>query len=339
MHNTSLTHTLAPRLSSCAGEASLASLTLFIVLALLPPFAWGQTAVVLKGPHSLGPAPIGPPSSATVSPANSRYKFFVISPPHSPYAVADGINNDRVVSGYYLDQSSVYHGFVFSGGQFRTVDYPGAAYTLLYGVSNQGEAIGYYNDGTADHVITYSVSSGAWGSLPDIPNYSLNQGYCINDGGAAVGNAYEGSTSVAWIWDPGTSSYSFFVAPGAAANGTFPSCLNDKNEIVGYYADSNGVYHGFLGAYGTYTTVDAPGAADTYPDGINNRGTIQGQLASSSGALEGFTATAGGVFHIVNYPGAQATAVVGINDAGDLCGSEGGTNFADARAFVAIPQQ
>ena len=44
-------------------------------------------------------------------------------------------------------------------------------------------------------------------------------------------------------------------------------------------------------------------------------------------------------FHIVNYPGAQATAIVGINDAGDLCGSEGGTNFADARAFVAIPQQ
>jgi len=216
------------------------------------------------------------------------------------------------------------------------VDYPGAAYTLLYGVSNNGEAIGYYNDGTNDHVITYSIGRGAWGSLPDIPGYSLNQGYCINDRGVAIGNAYQGAASVAWSWDPGTGSYSFFVEPDAAADSTFPSCINDKNEIAGYYIDSNGVFNGFLlSAHGAYTTIDFPGAADTFPDGVNNRGIIQGQIASASSALEGFVA-ADGTFEIVNFPGAQATAIVGINDSGDLCGSAGGVNFANSTAFVAL---
>jgi hypothetical protein len=244
-----------------------------------------------------------------------------------------------VVTGYYEDSSFNYHGFLWQNGALQTVDYPGAVDTSLGGLNNHGVAMGSYGDGATTHTVTYSVSTGAWTALPDIPNYSQNDGYCINDFGVAVGVAFEGSTSVAWIWDPATLSYTFFTVPGAAQYSTSPSCINDKNQIAGYYVDASGAYQGFIYEYDTYTIVTVPGAADTYPDGINNRGDIEGQIFDAAGAAEGFVATSGGRFTIVNYPGAGATAIVGINDRGDICGGYGGADFAEpVMPFVAIMQ-
>lgn len=62
-------------------------------------------------------------------PGQSHYKFITIGPKDSPYAVADGINNAGLVTGYYHDLSSVFHGFVWQKSVSKRVDYPGAAYT------------------------------------------------------------------------------------------------------------------------------------------------------------------------------------------------------------------
>ena len=309
--------------------ARIVSLTLAAAVG-----AWGQSSNIPKGPHPGNSAAVG-----LDTPASAQYKFIKIPVPNTSYAVADGINNARVVTGYYADSSSNYHGFVWQNGVLETVNYPGAQNTLLYGINNQGVAIGYYGDGTTNHAVTYTISTATWTSLPDIPDYSQNDAYCINDLGFAVGNAYEGSSSAAWIWDPKAASYSMFAVPGAAESTTSPSCLNNKNQVAGYYADSNGVYHGFLKEYGTYATIDFPGAADSFLDGINDAGIIQGQIIDASGAADGFVASPGGVFTEVNYPGAAATAIVGINDRGDLCGAAGRADFATAHAFIAILQR
>lgn len=277
-------------------------------------------------------------TAAAVTPDSAHYKFITIPTPNSNYAVASGVNNGGVVTGYYVDSSGNYHGFVWQGGAFQTVDYPGAVNTILGGLNDRGAAIGYWGDGTTNHTVIYSISSGNWTPLPDIPNYSQNDGYCINDSGNAIGNAFAGSTSAAWMWDSGTSSYSFFSVPEAAQYSTFPSCINDKNQVAGYYADTSGVYHGFLKEYGTFATINMPGALDTFPDGINNLGVLQGQIIDASGAAEGFLGTPGGQFATVNYPGSGATAIVGINDRGDLCGAYGTAGFATAAAFLAIFQ-
>jgi len=269
--------------------------------------------------------------------AGGRYKFITIRPENSPYAVADGIDNAGTVTGYYQDLNSHYHGFVWRNGVFQPVNYPGAMDTLLFGVSNRGVAIGYYGDGTTNHTVMYSVRSGAWSALPDIPNYTQNDGYCINDLGVAVGNAFSSSAAAAWIWDPASQAYSFLDVPGAAQYSTSPSCLNDKNQVAGYYADAVGTYHGFIEEGGAYTTVDVPGAADTYPDGIDNEGVIQGQIFDAAFVAEGFVGTRGGPFAIVNYPGSVSTAIVGINDRGDLCGAYGAADGAE-KAFIAILQ-
>jgi hypothetical protein len=199
-------------------------------------------------------------------------------------------------------------------------------------------AIGYYGDGATNHTAMYSVSDAAWSTLPDIPDYSQNDGYCLNDAGTVVGNAFGVSTSVAWIWDPATRLYSFFGVPGAAQYRTYPTCINDKNQISGYYEDTDGVYHGFLKEYGGFTTIAVPSTVEAYPGGINTWGVLEGQVVNGSGVAQGFAATPGGSFTLVEYPGAAATAIVGINDGGDLCGAYGGADFQPAAAFVAILQ-
>jgi probable HAF family extracellular repeat protein len=293
--------------------------------------AWGQTSSIVKGPH----APPNSSMAAADTPASAQYRFIPISTPQSTYAVADGINNAGLVTGFYIDSNSNYHGFVWQNGVLETVDYPGALDTRLNGVSNRGVAIGYYGDGFTNHAVTYTVSTGTWTALPDIPNYSLNEGYCINSAGFAIGNAASGNSMVAWIWDPKARSYSFFAVPGATPSTTSPSCINDKNQIAGQFADSSGL-HGFLKEYGTYATINFPGAADTFLEGINNWGTIQGSIIDIPGAMDGFAASPAGVFTEVNYPGAAATSIMGINDRGDLCGGAGTINFATSQAFVAL---
>jgi probable HAF family extracellular repeat protein len=327
MHTTKVTRTLCGLLPALALSVATS--------------AWSQTALGIRGPHRPPNTQMASSSAkpAVGTPASADYKFITIAAPDSSYTVADGINNAGVVTGYYLDSSSNYHGFVWQNGVFQTVNYPGAVDTVLGGLNNRGVAMGSHGDGTTNHTATYNVSTGIWTALPDIPNYSQNDGYCINDLGVAVGNAFEGSTAVAWIWDPVTLSYSFFTVPGATQYTTSPSCINDRNQIAGYYVDSSGAYQGFIYEYGTYTIVNVPGAVDTYLDGINNSGTIQGQIFDAALVAEGFVETSGGRFAIVNYPGAGATAIVGINDRGDLCGGYGGADFAEpVAAFVAILQ-
>jgi hypothetical protein len=276
----------------------------------------------------------------TPVPNTDRYKFITISPPNSPYAVADGINNAGVVTGYYEDTSSNYHGFVWHGGGLQTVDYPGAVDTLLFGVNNRGVAIGYYGDGVTNHAVMYTLRSGAWSTLPDIPDYSLNEGYGINDAGMAVGNAFSSTGAVAWIWDPTTLAYSYLAVPEAAPYTTSPSGLNDQNQVAGYYADGNGNYHGFVEKGGQYISIDAPGATETFPDGINNKGVLEGQWDNATYTAQGFLATANGAFATVDYPGPEMTAIVGIDDAGDICGGywDNSSGPIVAKAFVAIVQ-
>jgi probable HAF family extracellular repeat protein len=305
-----------------------------------------QNSPVIEGPHRLPHAsPIAPLAEPAVDTAGAKdlaglhYKFITIGPESSPDAVAGGINNAGLVAGYYEDTNSVYHGFVWHDGEFKTVDYPGAAFTILGGVNDHGVVFGYYNDGTADHVVTYDARSGAWGKLPDIPGYPLNEGYGINDAGFAVGMAFSSTAAVAWEWDPFRRAYSYLAVPGAAEYSTSPSSLNNLNQVAGYYADANGYYHGFIEQRGNYTIYNAPSATETYPDGINDWGVLQGQWDDANYNAHGFLATITGYFQSVDYPGSTATAIVGINDKLAICGGYSQSpDFTLTMAFVAVPE-
>jgi hypothetical protein len=72
--------------------------------------------------------------------------------------------------------------------------------------------------------------------------------------------------------------------------------LNDRNWVVGRYADSSGVTHGvFFLPPNQFSTFDYPGSAFTSLNGINDRGVICGRYVDGSGIAHGFLARVTGL--------------------------------------------
>ncbi len=64
---------------------------------------------------------------------------------------ATGINNDEIVSGFYVDVQGVNHGFVVNyenprAAKLVTIDYPGSTSTQVLGINNRGHLSGVYTD-------------------------------------------------------------------------------------------------------------------------------------------------------------------------------------------------
>jgi hypothetical protein len=127
------------------------------------------------------------------------------------------INDDGVITGYYVDASDGYHGFVRSAdGTITTLDAPGAGMgtssltgyplgTKALSINDDGMIAGYYID----------------------PN-EVYHGFMVSTSGTIT----------------------TFNAPGAStteATGTFPTSINDNGVIVGYYCGTDGSTNGCHG--------------------------------------------------------------------------------------------
>lgn len=133
---------------------------------------------------------------------------------------------------------------------------------------------------------------------------------------------------------PVYTSYTVIGVPGAVW--TAPTALNNSDEIVGYYTDSNGVQHGFIrDAGGTFTTVDVAGADAVALYGINDAGQAAGWYRigpeGSGGVFYGFIRQPDGTMQVVDV--GPNTEVSGINDLGQVtAASTAGAFFSNATA-------
>jgi uncharacterized membrane protein len=115
---------------------------------------------------------------------------------------------------------------------------------------------------------------------------------------------------------------STFDYPGTG-NQTRPQKINDSGDIVGVFLDINGISHGFTRlANGTFSApIDDPNSPTPFTEGrgINNSRLVCGDYTDSAGAFEGFFLQR---TRFTNYdPEPTFTIVLGVNNAGDFCGS------------------
>jgi len=129
---------------------------------------------------------------------------------------------------------------------------------------------------------------------------------------------------------------STFDYPGTG-NQTRPQKINDKGQIVGVFVDSTGKSSGFTLRGSTFSPpiVDPNDAGNlTEGRGINNSGVVCGDYLDSAGAFEGFFFSHN---MFTNYaPEPTFTIVLGINNAGDFCGSEIPSSTGVQSAFTNI---
>src|SRR5439155_6329429 len=112
-----------------------------------------------------------------------------------------------------------------------------------------------------------------------------------------------------------------FDYPGTG-NSTEPANINDTNDIVGTYIDSNGAWRGFVRfRNGNFSApiVDPNDSCNyTAGRGINNSRLVCGEyLVGDCTTDHGYFLMGGHNFSQFDVPGSLTTAVLGVNNVGD----------------------
>src|SRR5262249_5117187 len=117
--------------------------------------------------------------------------------------VAQKINDQGQIVGYYMDGSNHQHGFLLSSGIYTTIDDPfGTKGTTATGINNAGQIVGYYTDSAT--VAQRSLDRGAFptpvddpGGISTIPRGNNAAGQIVGAFGTARGGNASVKTKVA----------------------------------------------------------------------------------------------------------------------------------------------
>ncbi len=201
-----------------------------------------------------------------------------------------GINNSRTVAGDYVISDGTLHSFFLSGSTFTEYDVPGTVQTNLLSINDAGDFTGGFDpDGSgvfqgfvnvAGTLTSFSVPDAASTFAYEINNSNqLVVGYFIDGSGILHGYYRDANGALHFPIDP----------PGSVTTVLFG--LNDRNWVVGRYADSAGATHGlFFVPPDNFFTFDYPGSTFTSLNGINDQGSIVGRFVDATGIAHGFIA-------------------------------------------------
>ena len=215
-----------------------------------------------------------------------------------------GINSAGAITGFYVDASSVQHGFARApNGIITEFDPTGSIFTNPNAIDELGEITGFYFDANfvghgflraTDGTITSFDAPGA-DRTPGSGNGTFGVGLTPN--GGIEGVFVDANGVLHGFARSNQGTFSTFDAPGAgtgAGQGTLPESNNTLGAITGNFIDGNFANHGFLrNQQGSFSTFDVPGAGTgagqgTIPLGNNNPGAIVGQDIDGGNVAHGF---------------------------------------------------
>ena len=217
---------------------------------------------------------------------------------------ADGINPTGTITGFYVDASSVQHGFVrATNGVITEFDPTGSILTNPNAIDAVGNITGFYFDAnfvghgflrTPDGTITSFDAPGA-DMTPGSGNGTFGVG--LTPGGEIEGIFVDAAVVLHGFLRGPDGTFSTFDVPGAGTGpgqGTLPESNNTQGAIAGNYLDAGSVNHGFLlDQHGTFTVFDVPGTGTgagqgTIPLGNSNPGAITGEYIDGGNVIHGF---------------------------------------------------
>lgn len=237
----------------------------------------------------------------------------------------------------------------------KTVDYPGAAATVVSGINDSGTMVGnYYNSDGSEHSF---VADGQSFTNIDVHGAVWTEAAGINQAGDVVGyygnvgdklmhgflrTAADGKfstidrqghfntmplginslgTIVGCMHNPGTMHG--WVMQNRAFASLSPAyemynAINDAGTIVGWYYAAPASVRSFVLSGTGQTDIAYPGSPDTEAYGINAFGAVVGWYAGA-GTSHGFLLE-NGLFTTIDVAGAKLTHALGINSAGTIVG-------------------
>ncbi len=208
--------------------------------------------------------------------AATNLTFGLIDFPRSTASNAFGINSKGdIVGGYGPMPPAGYFettGYWLKGNTYRTLAYPGAAYSAPLGLNDKRVIIGFY-DLLGDQNFRGYQYKGAEFTTIDYPGAPSTGPLAINNSGEVIG-IYVDSSGIQHGFTLKDGVYATIDVPNSYD--TEPLGINSTGVIVGDYYDSDNIQHGFVYQNNQFTSVDYPGVTNTVLSGINDVGDIIG---------------------------------------------------------------
>ena len=211
----------------------------------------------------------------------------------SHMSAANQINDRGDISGWYVDEVGR-HGYVLRDGVVNTIDYPGASFTQVNGVTDTDAVIGHFI-GSDGHFHGFVLQDGAFRQI-DFPGANDTFPFYMNAGGDIAGEwtPFSGVAGHGFILTK-DGQWTSFDAPGAPDNSTFAIGINDRGLVLGEFFQSSGLPRVFvvrssqLQSLEAFSFIDFPWQA-SFPETINNSGAFVGFYSDATGT-HGFVAT------------------------------------------------
>lgn len=99
---------------------------------------------------------------------------------------ATGINDSRIISGFYVANSGTTYGFIQRGRHLVSLSFPNSVATQALGLNNSGQVVGFYTD-TAGNNHGFVYHNGHYQSVDDPDGIGTTIINGINDHGQIVG--------------------------------------------------------------------------------------------------------------------------------------------------------
>lgn len=250
--------------------------------------------------------------------ANAQAETFIFAPAGAEYTFSQDIDSAGNVVGSFTD-GNARHGFFYDGSVATVIDLPGAVTTNILGMNDNGDLVGYFNDGAPNYNRGF-IKSGNSITVLDYPGAVWTQAIDINDSGVVVGyynDTYDTGVVRGFIYD---GSYTPFDVPNSGI--TVPRGINNSGVITGSYTSGANVSHGFIYDGGNFTTFDPQDSTNTWVFGMNNNGDLVGtyyKIVKKKTKVFHFIYD-GAYVREVAVDGLTAAKVNGINDSGEYTG-------------------
>jgi hypothetical protein len=213
--------------------------------------------------------------------ANGRFSAPIIYPAGAGTATfVGGLNNAGLIYGSYSPLAGGFHGF-FYDGRYTQYDIAGADETHLFSINDAGDFVGYFHTIGAPLVTGFASINGVVTVL-EIPGMTSVLPSAINNLGQMVGQYSDPA-------DPARSHGFFRDADGTftypldypGSRTSYLSGLNDQQQIVGAWDDSNFTNHGlYLTLPNHFSSYDYVTGGYTVFSRINNKGRISGSTSN-----------------------------------------------------------
>jgi probable HAF family extracellular repeat protein len=270
--------------------------------------------------------------------AQPRYTSFDY--PGATSTTPQGINSAGDVVGFYVDTKNATHGFLLSSGTFTSIDYPGAIATQARAINANGDIVGTHVDaaGLPGGGLRGFLLEGKEFTEIMYPGHMNTILQRITDEGVILGCYHDQDTMGTMhgityqIQDPG--SFAELPTQASMNNGALV-----RGEVVaGLYTDMmTNVNHSYLASKDLFAPFDFPFSIGTSAWDMSSQGEVAGVYTDSAKKVHGFVLTLDssvltfgidpqfGVngsfsFTSVDFPGATATNVRGINTDGTVVG-------------------